>query len=60
MTAPGSTPIDMAFSRNSRFLYVLNAGTHTIAAFSLGPHGSLRPLGAVGGLPAGANGLAAL
>jgi 6-phosphogluconolactonase (cycloisomerase 2 family) len=59
VTGPNSSPIDMAFSRDSRFLYVLSAGTHAIAAFSLGPHGSLSPLGAVGGLPAGANGLAA-
>jgi 6-phosphogluconolactonase len=56
----GSTPIDMALSNNSRFLYVLNAGAHTIGIFRVNiENGGLTPLGAVSGIPAGANGLAA-
>lgn len=58
-TAAGSRPIDAALSRGSRFLYVLSAGTNDISAFAIGRDGALSPLGHVGGLPAGASGLAA-
>jgi 6-phosphogluconolactonase len=57
VTGPG--PIDMALSRNSRLLYSLNSGDNTISAFRVGGDGSLSPIGQVGGLPAGATGLAA-
>lgn len=58
----GSTdagPIDMALSKNSKFLYNLNSGGHTITGFRVNPDGSLTPVTTVGGLLAGANGLAA-
>jgi hypothetical protein len=45
-------------SGNSRFLYVLVDGRHTIAGYRIGDDGSLSPLGEVGALPAGAVGLA--
>lgn len=59
VTGAGSAPIDLALSRNSRFLYSLNSGNGTISAFAVGSNGSLSPLGITGGLPIGANGLAA-
>lgn len=59
-TAPtDDTPIDAALSRNSRFLYVLNGGDGTLSSYRVRSNGSLRPLAGIGGLPAGANGLAA-
>jgi 6-phosphogluconolactonase (cycloisomerase 2 family) len=45
VTGPGSTPIDEALSRDSRFLYVLNAGTDTVSIFAVEWDGSLTPLG---------------
>jgi 6-phosphogluconolactonase (cycloisomerase 2 family) len=62
-TGPGSRPIDMAFSKGDRFLYVLNAGNWTISAFRvIRKDGALFQLAAaaVSGLPAGTNGLAAM
>jgi 6-phosphogluconolactonase (cycloisomerase 2 family) len=58
-TGAGSAPIDAAFSRDGRFLYVLSGGTNDITTFRQHADGSLTNLGAVGGLPAGAAGLAA-
>ena len=55
----GAAPLDMALSRSSRFLYELSGGAHEIGGFAVNSDGSLDPLGAVGGLPAGATGLAA-
>jgi 6-phosphogluconolactonase len=55
-TGPG--PIDLAMSRNSRYLYSLNSGDGTISAFRVNANGSLGALPGVGGIPAGANGLA--
>ena len=54
----GSHPLDEAVSGNSRFLYVLVDGRHTIAGYRIAEDGSLNPLGEVGALPAGAVGLA--
>jgi 6-phosphogluconolactonase len=51
-------PLDEAVSGNSRFLYVLVDGRHTIAGYRIAEDGSLSPLGEVGALPAGAVGLA--
>lgn len=59
VTGAGSTPIDMAFSVNSRYLYTLNAGNDTISAFQVGRNGSLHPVQTLDGLPDGTNGLAA-
>ena len=58
-TGAGSTPIDMALSHNSRYLYSLNSGNGTISAFRVNGHGGLEPLSGASGLPASADGLAA-
>jgi 6-phosphogluconolactonase len=55
----GSHPLDEAVSDNGRFLYNLTDGKHLVSAFRLADDGSLTPLGTIGGLPAGAIGLAA-
>lgn len=55
----GAGPIDAAFSRDAQFLFTLNSGAHTITGFRVGDEGQLSPLSSVGGIPAGANGLAA-
>ncbi|HSE81447.1 MAG TPA: beta-propeller fold lactonase family protein [Gaiellaceae bacterium] len=57
--ATGAGPLDLALARNSRFLYSLNSGAPEIEGFAVNGDGSLDVLGAVGGLPAGAVGLAA-
>ena len=54
-----SKPIDMALSRDSRYLYSLNSGNGTISAFRVNGNGSLLPLPGLSGIPKGANGLAA-
>lgn len=59
VTGEGSRPIDMALSRNSRYLYCLNSGNGTISAFRITGHGALQALSVTDGLPEGANGLAA-
>jgi 6-phosphogluconolactonase (cycloisomerase 2 family) len=56
----GSHPLDEAISADGRFLYVLVDGRHTIAGYRIGDDGSLRLVGEVGTLPAGAVGLAAV
>jgi 6-phosphogluconolactonase (cycloisomerase 2 family) len=58
-TGEGSSPIDMALSKNSRYLYCLNAGNGTISAFRVTGHGALQALSVTEGLPEGASGLAA-
>lgn len=55
----GAGPIDAAVSGTGRKLFVLNGGSRAIASFSIGKDGKLSDPGSVGGLPAGANGLAA-
>jgi hypothetical protein len=52
-------PIDLALTRNDRFLYSLDSGTGTLSAFRVRADGSLTPAPGASGLPAGANGLAA-
>jgi 6-phosphogluconolactonase (cycloisomerase 2 family) len=58
ITGPDSSPIDVTLSPDNRFLYVLNAGTHTVAFFEVGSGGSLTHLGEVS-VPAGSVGIAA-
>lgn len=54
------SPIDLAVSRNSKFLYALASNGHSINAFEVMPTGALTALaGGVAGLPVGTNGLAA-
>jgi 6-phosphogluconolactonase (cycloisomerase 2 family) len=56
----GSGPIDLAFTRGDRYLYVLNAGTDSIDAYRVGAHGELTPLGMrASGLPPASVGLLA-
>jgi 6-phosphogluconolactonase len=55
----GSMPIDLAVSNNSRFVYVLLAGTGEIKVFEVEADGSLTEVdGGATGLAAGTNGLA--
>ena len=58
-TLPGSRPIDMASSRNGRFLYALSATGGSISAFRLNGKGELKPIRSVTGLVETINGLAA-
>ncbi len=59
-TGMGSAPIDMTLSVNSRFLFVLLGGTQSVASFRIGGgNGSLTPVDTAGGLPFGAQGIAA-
>jgi 6-phosphogluconolactonase (cycloisomerase 2 family) len=55
----GTRPLDMDLSDDGRFLYTLNIGDDTISTFRVMPDGSLNHLGAIAGVPDGANGLAA-
>ncbi len=57
--ATGSGPIDLALTTSSRFLYSLDGASGAIGAFGVQPDGGLVTLPGAGGLPAGANGLAA-
>ncbi|MCL5998829.1 MAG: lactonase family protein [Chloroflexi bacterium] len=59
VSGDNSSPIDLALSTDSQYLYVLTAGTHGISAFAVQPDGSLTPLAGVSDLPASAVGLAA-
>jgi 6-phosphogluconolactonase (cycloisomerase 2 family) len=53
-------PIDLAFSRDGRYLFVLRGSGRALSAFRVdGGDGSLESIGAIDGLPASANGLAA-
>lgn len=53
----GNTPIDLAITDGGRQLYTLNSGAHTISGFGIGDSGELEPLGELGTLPVGANGM---
>ena len=55
----GSHPLDEAVSEDGRFLHVLVDGTHSVGTFRIAHDGSLAFVGTIGGLPAGAVGLAA-
>jgi len=50
--------IDLAFSRDSRFLYVVNAALGTVTAFAV-TEGNLTQIGSVGGLPTSVQGIVA-
>ena len=55
----GAGPIDAAISPTGRALFVLNSGNQTISSFGVAKDGSLASPSSVGGVPVGANGLAA-
>lgn len=59
MTDAGSSPIDMALSRASRYLYVLNGVTGTINGYRVDKDGGLSPVAHGEGLPPNAQGIAA-
>jgi 6-phosphogluconolactonase (cycloisomerase 2 family) len=54
-----AAPTDLALSGDGQFLYVIQGGRHSIAIFQVGSDGSLVRLTSKGGLPAGAQGIAA-
>jgi 6-phosphogluconolactonase len=58
-TGMGSAPIDMALSVNSKILFVHLAGTQSVASFRVWKNGNLTPIDTAGGLPLGAQGVAA-
>jgi 6-phosphogluconolactonase (cycloisomerase 2 family) len=58
-TGAGTAPIDMALSNDSRFLYVRDGVKGMVDGFKVNADGSLTPVGSAGGIPAGAQGLAA-
>ncbi len=58
-TGPTSAPIDMALNNSSRFLYVIAAGTQSVVSFRVARDGVLTPIDTDGGLPLGAQGIAA-
>lgn len=58
-TGMGSAPIDMDLSVNSRFLFVLLGGSQSVASFRVQKNGNLTPVDTAGGLPLGAQGIAA-
>lgn len=60
VTGAESSPSDLALSRNSRFLYVLEGGSHTISSYRIQKDGSLSQVDEENGLPAGTVGLATL
>ncbi len=59
-TGTGSKPTDMALTRDGRYLYVLESGTHTLGITRVGSGGSLTVQPDAAGLPMAAAGLAAL
>src|SRR5919106_551531 len=56
---PMNAPRDMALSVNGRFLFVQTEGGVSVAGFRVEANGSLTPIDTVGGLPFGAQGIAA-
>src|SRR6266496_6475943 len=58
-TGMGSAPIDMDLSVNSRLLFVLLGGSRSVASFKVNRDGSLTMVDTAGGLPLGAQGIAA-
>lgn len=58
-TGAGTAPIDMALSDGSHFLYVREAVNGMVDGFKVESDGSLTPVGSAGGVPGGAQGLAA-
>ena len=59
-TGSGSSPIDMAVSSNSQYLYALSHGTNTISVFGIdNGHGGLHAVQTVSGLESSSAGLAA-
>jgi len=58
-TGAGTAPVDMALSDDGRFLYAREAVKGKVDVFRVESDGSLTPIGSAGGVPAGAQGVAA-
>jgi 6-phosphogluconolactonase len=58
-TGMGSAPIDMTMSNNSRYLFVHAAGSQSVVSFRVKKNGTLTMVDTAGGLPLGAQGIAA-
>ena len=58
-TGMASAPIDITLSVNSKILFVLVAGTQSVASYRVGNNGDLTQIDTAGGLPLGAQGIAA-
>jgi 6-phosphogluconolactonase (cycloisomerase 2 family) len=58
-TGAGSGPIDMALNNSSRFLYVLTGASQSVTSFRVERNGNLTSIDSDGGLPLGAQGIAA-
>jgi 6-phosphogluconolactonase (cycloisomerase 2 family) len=58
-TGNGSAPTDIALTKDSKFLYVLENGSHVVSGWRVGTDGSLVSIGEFGPIPAGAAGIAA-
>src|SRR5437667_6540479 len=58
-TGANSAPIDMALNNTSHFLYVLAGGLQSVVSFRVEFDGSLTLIDTDGGLPLGAQGIAA-
>jgi 6-phosphogluconolactonase len=58
----GTTNLDLAISGDGKYLYTLNSGNGSIGIMAIQANGTLKPLGILPALPAGAgeNGIAAL
>jgi len=54
----GSHPLDLGVSPDGQFLYNLTDGLHRLSGFAIGADGTLTPVGTLGGLPVGAEGIA--
>jgi 6-phosphogluconolactonase len=58
-TGMDSSPIDMALSNNSRFLYVHAGGSQAVVSFRVNKDRTVTMIDSDGGLPLGAQGIAA-
>ena len=58
-TGMGSAPIDVTLSNNSRYLFVHAAGSQLVVSFRVKKKGTLTMVDTAGGLPLGAQGIAA-
>jgi 6-phosphogluconolactonase len=61
VTNPGDRPLDIGFSHDGRYLYVLNSGVGSVGAYAIGGDGALTHLGNTDELlvPGVVNGIAA-
>jgi 6-phosphogluconolactonase (cycloisomerase 2 family) len=53
-------PLDMAVTREGRFLYTVTPGSGSVHGFEIGANGALSSVATIGGLPTSAYGLAAI